>query len=339
MLKLFSILIDLMMDSFYHTILSDSSHNYFPNNTLSNFRNYCSPSLDLQDDLWEVALVKCSYIYSIPLIKKGDLLLRYGAGKRNVRSIPSELKGWLPFESPLILLKSPTTLSKTQTVSESTLKNASPATNKTTKNPIVENDPVSILVSKPNEAINRESSDHQQMVNKCVDDKVIASGVHYVYAKENIYTVETLLRHIESQIHQTKFEQKEYLEFRGPENVKFHPRIAAILGFTDCSNEKNVYTAQYKPYMKNGMTEMFIYSDLIKPQAMGDVSAPLLATTVYEGEDGQRQSIVFHHPHYYELTRPNIDSIHMYIRSESGEILPLTFGNFTAQLHFRRKKF
>ena len=62
--------LDIMGD-FYITLQSDSSLDYFPNNTISNFKNHFSETVRLEDE-FEVALVECSYVHSSLLVCKGD---------------------------------------------------------------------------------------------------------------------------------------------------------------------------------------------------------------------------------------------------------------------------
>jgi len=300
----FSITHNAIMDSFYHTLLSDSSHTYFPDNTLSNFRNYCSPSLSLDDDLYEVALVKCSFIYSEPFVKQGHLLCSIVSTK-NKRSTAMNI---------------PPEMNMTP--------EAIPWLNRNYNKGSPSKDPISASISSTIKSTY----------------KGLVSPKTQFFASKNCYSIEELTNEMRTQLDNTTLEfDNDVLKLSTPKTIKFDEQIAAILGFSEFKmlkeEDKFIYTAQFKPFIKHGQTEMFIYSDLVKPQAMGDYSAPLLATIVYGGEDGQRKSVIFQHPQYFDVVRPNIDSIHIYIRSETGNTLPLTFGNFSAQLHFRRKRF
>jgi hypothetical protein len=49
------------MDHFYVTLPSDSSADYFPNNTIANFTTKLTMPIELKHDEWEVGLVEISY--------------------------------------------------------------------------------------------------------------------------------------------------------------------------------------------------------------------------------------------------------------------------------------
>ena len=58
------------MDQFYVTLPSDSSANFFPNNTIASFRTKLATPIELEPDKWEVGLVEISY----PRVYKKRLL-------------------------------------------------------------------------------------------------------------------------------------------------------------------------------------------------------------------------------------------------------------------------
>jgi len=49
------------MDQFYVTLPSDSSPNFFPNNTIASFRTKLAIPIELEPDKWKVGLVEISY--------------------------------------------------------------------------------------------------------------------------------------------------------------------------------------------------------------------------------------------------------------------------------------
>lgn len=62
------------MDNIYVHLESDSSPNFFPENTISDFRNQLAFELDINPVNYEVGLVQCSYVYNPPYLKKGTKL-------------------------------------------------------------------------------------------------------------------------------------------------------------------------------------------------------------------------------------------------------------------------
>jgi len=50
-----------IMDNFYVTLPMDSSGYYFSANTIANFRTKLASPLELEQNIWDVGLVKISY--------------------------------------------------------------------------------------------------------------------------------------------------------------------------------------------------------------------------------------------------------------------------------------
>lgn len=112
--------------------------------------------------------------------------------------------------------------------------------------------------------------------------------------------------------------------------IKWEPKIAALIGYND---ETDKY--EHEVYSKTGITEMFIYCDVVHLQRVGGDMVPLLKKTAYVGEDRKPTTREFVHNQYRRVAKNEIDNIRMYIRTESGAPLPLRFGNFSATLHFK----
>jgi hypothetical protein len=112
--------------------------------------------------------------------------------------------------------------------------------------------------------------------------------------------------------------------------IKWEPKISSILGY-------NAETEEYEHeiFEKAGMTEMFVYCDIVSLQRVGAELVPLLKKMSYEGENGKITMREFVHNQYKEVVKSEIDSIRTYIRSENGLPVPLQYGNFSATLHFR----
>ena len=81
---------------------------------------------------------------------------------------------------------------------------------------------------------------------------------------------------------------------------------------------------------------VFVYCDLVQNSIVGDVTAPLLRSTVVRGKYGENVHEVFHRPMYLPLRTNHFDTVRISIKSESGESVPFTFGNSCITLHFRR---
>jgi len=94
----------------------------------------------------------------------------------------------------------------------------------------------------------------------------------------------------------------------------------------------------YQVDLISGNTKLFIYSNLIRPQFIGDKMAPCMRVVSYSGASQTTQYVEFIHEQYLDLAISEFDIVHMFIMNESGELVPFQFGNFTATLRFREKK-
>lgn len=129
--------------------------------------------------------------------------------------------------------------------------------------------------------------------------------------------------------------------------VTFNPsdQVKAVLGISEITttqttqNDHREEKGVFRPFFGYGQQKMYIYADIIENQFIGSQLAPLLRITDYKGQNATTSTQEFAHHHYVPLRKINLDQIHMYIRSETSDYLPIELGTFSATLHFRRKRF
>lgn len=88
------------------------------------------------------------------------------------------------------------------------------------------------------------------------------------------------------------------------------------------------------PYSENRL--MYVYSDIVRPNLVGDVQTPLLRVVALKGKRGEMMSEVFHNPYYVPVARRGFDTIEININTELGEPMPFVDGKSVAVLHFRK---
>lgn len=88
-----------------------------------------------------------------------------------------------------------------------------------------------------------------------------------------------------------------------------------------------------------GMDSLWIYSDIVMPQMVGNRSVPLLRVIPARGNDyGETVVVNYEHPQFLPLSRNTIQSIDIKICNTYG-IASIPFGSDVfIKLHFRRKK-
>ena len=86
------------------------------------------------------------------------------------------------------------------------------------------------------------------------------------------------------------------------------------------------------------LKSMYIYSDIIKYQMVGDVQAPLLGILPVQGR--YREQVFWHFtpPYYIPVSKNHIETIEIRLCTDTGEVFPiLGNGKVISRLHFRRK--
>jgi hypothetical protein len=124
------------------------------------------------------------------------------------------------------------------------------------------------------------------------------------------------------------------------------PSIVNLLGMTatELDNETpalyKVVTAGTKTPRFDTVQSLFIYSDIIKPQHVGDTLAPLLEIVPVQGVPGQRVQYCFNQLTYLPVNRTYIESIEIEICDEYGNhvVFPDDVENVICRLRFRRSK-
>ena len=83
---------------------------------------------------------------------------------------------------------------------------------------------------------------------------------------------------------------------------------------------------------------IYVYSDIINYQLVGDTEAPLFGTVPILGNRDQIITYVFNPTYYYPVSRANISEIEIQLNTENGDPFPFTqTSKVVLRLHFRKK--
>ena len=89
----------------------------------------------------------------------------------------------------------------------------------------------------------------------------------------------------------------------------------------------------------NGTQSLYVYSDIVKPQRVGDTEAPLLDVVPVQGSPGQRMYWSCNPPTFLPVTRTRIDNIRVLICDGRGERIRFVgIENVVCRITFRRRK-
>ena len=124
-------------------------------------------------------------------------------------------------------------------------------------------------------------------------------------------------------------------------------------------NEKSVITGDHaKTVISNlfifstlvvdpnrALSTLYVYTDVVEPQLVGDAYVPLVRTVVDRneggggrGERGETVSRAFTNVHYVNASRGKIHDVQVHITDDAGKRVPFEAGRVVVKLHFRRKK-
>ncbi|MGI9555417.1 MAG: hypothetical protein ACR2M9_01035 [Cyanophyceae cyanobacterium] len=122
--------------------------------------------------------------------------------------------------------------------------------------------------------------------------------------------------------------------------MRFHPKLAFALGY--CKEPTPVTIADTKvSSVRSSMlffqhAQMFIYSDFIQYQSVGDSLVPLLRISVAERNGRDYTSEKYIRPYYVAVTKSYIEEIHIEVRTHTGELFPFPSGTpLICKLHFK----
>ena len=122
-------------------------------------------------------------------------------------------------------------------------------------------------------------------------------------------------------------------------SLHFSPILALQLGFDPNRNIVKQIHSDKVPSLTIGYPQqVFVYTDLVDFQFVGDVKAPLLRiASAPLNQYGRMQTIPFNPIHYLPLSKFTFDTIKIILRDGSGRMLPFAFGTCSVKLHFQRE--
>ena len=134
--------------------------------------------------------------------------------------------------------------------------------------------------------------------------------------------------------------------------IKFSAALSLLLGFspltsplsTSSSIAENVESGDFLPKRSflgdfaadiESVKTIYVYCDIIEPQYVGHVKVPLLRTVKTKMKAGEVVEKAYENPHYLPVSRHEIRTIEVDLRTESGGPVPFLYGKSMVKLHFR----
>lgn len=95
-------------------------------------------------------------------------------------------------------------------------------------------------------------------------------------------------------------------------------------------------TGAHEPYLDDNTT-IYVYSDLIEYQLVGNTQVPLMGVLPIQGDHGKQLYWNFNPPYYIPVCRAHVADIEIQLCTATGKILEILDGDVICRLHFRKR--
>lgn len=290
-------------DSFYVTLPSNASMQIYPENTLASYTNKLANRITLKEDDWEVGLVEIQYptVFATKGIWMGIGCDRPDGVKFKIINVADGI-----FD---------------------TVENLTSILNEKLKGP-----PDFNLKFEYLKDINRV-----QTAFTLPDDKFNTISLSRTLAVVLGFMLPEQAESVTSFV-LYKRKYKENDPIREDEQVSDTPymRGQIINSLIHSNNTLVDVKTQFPPFLEFGIpAHMYIYSDVVSPNFIGDTLAPLLRI-VKIGEHRKDICQTFSEPYYIPILKRDFETVEINIRKDTGELVPFLCGKLNVRLHFRR---
>lgn len=124
----------------------------------------------------------------------------------------------------------------------------------------------------------------------------------------------------------------------GQFKIRTYPPLAYMLGLK--VNEWWTLSpfSRPTPYpcdLHAGVYNLFLYTDIVQYQAVGDSYSPLLGVVSVKSDFGEVVSLRYNTVHYVPLLKNYIKTIHIEIKKDTNKHVNFVFGKTIVKLHFK----
>lgn len=120
--------------------------------------------------------------------------------------------------------------------------------------------------------------------------------------------------------------------------VTFGRGLADMLGFVNTHFKEGEYISDYSLELDAGITEIFVYSDLVESHHVGDTYAPVLRIIPCMNEKNAQIVKHYEKPLYFPLRSNFVNTIDIELKTSSGKSITFMGGKTFILLSFRRRK-
>ena len=296
------------MGHFYLTLPSNSSMDYFPDNTLTNFTTKLHKEISLQDD-WEMGLAEIIFPKKMFNVDKEQsvTVIRYA---RNMN--PGSYTNYATKSA----VKAGYYANIDELVYE--VNNAM----RTKKHPL------HFYAKEIDEQVRKTSREMSSIIGKLDKNENITYDDDDVEA----YPIFSF----------KQFEQKVRIELLPYSEIVLSDDLNQILGFPtgfrlhNLTNIRKFVESPVDINVESNRQTFYIYCDIMECVPVGDTLAPLLRTIDVDGMRGAMIHRNFDQPRYLPIQKKNFDTIQIDIRDGLGRPIPFVGDAVIVTVHHRR---
>ena len=123
-------------------------------------------------------------------------------------------------------------------------------------------------------------------------------------------------------------------------SVQFGSDIARLLGFPSDKNIKssNEVVSPYHATPSGGLSTVYVYSDIIKLQIVGETTTPLLRIVNWNHSSKEENtSLTFEQLYFSPLKNAHFDTINILLLDDTGRGIVFEYDKVVVVLEFREK--
>ena len=132
--------------------------------------------------------------------------------------------------------------------------------------------------------------------------------------------------------------RKVSVDVRHDTTVWFTGELPTVLGFDQDTLIEKKTSSPYPADINGGFSSMYVDTDIVDAQFVGDVKVPLLRIVNIEGEYGNTVHASFRNLQYVPVKVNSFETVEVNIKNDQNENVSFEFGKSIATLHFRQKR-
>ena len=123
--------------------------------------------------------------------------------------------------------------------------------------------------------------------------------------------------------------------------INFSNHLAYMLGFSNSFQsifEARYLESEYMPDMSAGINMLYVYSDIVQPQLVGNSFSPLMRLIHVEGTHGSSVEKVFFNRQYIPIMLKDFSEVEIHIKTDGNQYVEFDSGKVIITLHFQRRR-